>query len=676
MTRTTRRADASKYRAVLSDVLPYELPVPFSNLSLYHALRSLKMRSEKGVVTARWVGSQTPYLLTVLFGCYVPFERIPGEGLITFQDPGDANGKRVFPETRSMPLRTQKSTGSDRWVSLLHPRAQVSVSEFYESYESSILYFTSRSRYSIRRPVGVARYTVHRDALFENDLADPSHTVEDTEHESDELRSYFIYERYPHIYRFYESSEMLSLERRFEFLARFDVTRCFESIYTHSISWVTNGKYVSKEFRRQSDRTFGGKFDKLMQSLNEDETHGIVIGPEVSRVFAEIILQEIDVRCERALARQGIRFGRDYIVRRYLDDFFVFASDMRVVDSVKAELADSLREFRLFLNEDKSRVESLPGDAGVSIAKDRVAEVVRDWLEVEQHFEMDEPLVVPSGISVRGAILDYKAALHSSGADHALVANFALSRLEINLDRYLRGAIQHHRHDETRPWSHSEWGRLARLLAGVIEVAAGVYVGAEAASPAVKLCRISVSVERFARAVSMPAAYASNLRLKVARTLRTMILRESGSAVLASHTLMLLDCLTSLGGEYSLADAELRLLLPDLRRGPFDAVSTLCILRHCSGVPGLGPLRREVEAHALESLRLGERVADAHSSMLSAALLSSPLVSKESREGILDKLGFPVGERNKVDGSSRLLFEWDLPDYYGALQRKRGNSVY
>ncbi len=561
-------------------------------------------------------------------------------------------------------------------MSVLHPRAQVSVAEFYERYESSILYFTSRSRFSIRRPAGVARYTVHRDALFENDLADPSHAVEDTLHESDEVRSYFVYERYPHIYRFYESSEMLSLERRFEILARFDVTRCFESIYTHSISWVTNGKGASKEYRRASDRTFGGSFDRLMQSLNEDETHGIVIGPEVSRIFAEIILQEIDVRCERELARRGLKYGRDYVVRRYLDDYFVFASDMGVVDAVKAELGDALREFRLYLNESKSTVETLPGAARVSIAKTRVAEVVREWLGVSQDFDVDAPLAVPSGISARGAVLDYKSALHSSGADQALVANFALSRLEIGLDVYLRGAVRHLRNDQTRPWSHEEWGRLSRLLAGVIEVAAGVYVGAEATSPAVKLCRISASIERFARVSGMPAAYASNLRLKVARTLRTMILRASGSVVLTSHTLMLLDCLTALGGDYALTDAELRALLPDHSLKPLDAVSALCILRHCAGSPSLVSLRREVEQYAVESVRLGERVADAHSSMLTAGLLSSQAVSKRARKDLLGKLGFPSAEIDKVDGSSRLSFEWEVPDYYVALQRKRGNSVY
>lgn len=40
--------------------------------------------------------------------------------------------------------------------------------------------------------------------------------------------------------------------------------------------------------------SFGSKFDSLMQRMNYNETNGILIGPEVSRIFSEIILQAVD----------------------------------------------------------------------------------------------------------------------------------------------------------------------------------------------------------------------------------------------------------------------------------------------------------------------------------------------------------------------------------------------
>ncbi len=49
-----------------------------------------------------------------------------------------------------------------------------------------------------------------------------------------------------------------------------------------------------KENVRRSLETFAGKFDRLMQQMDYNEANGIIIGPEFSRIFAELILQSVD----------------------------------------------------------------------------------------------------------------------------------------------------------------------------------------------------------------------------------------------------------------------------------------------------------------------------------------------------------------------------------------------
>lgn len=77
-----------------------------------------------------------------------------------------------------------------------------------------------------------------------------------------------------------------------------------------------------------SDKTFGGQFDILMQNLNYGETNGIIIGPEFSRIFAELILQRIDLNVMYYLRdnrdSKRLEFKTDYEIFRYVDDFFVF----------------------------------------------------------------------------------------------------------------------------------------------------------------------------------------------------------------------------------------------------------------------------------------------------------------------------------------------------------------
>ena len=61
-----------------------------------------------------------------------------------------------------------------------------------------------------------------------------------------------------------------------------------------------------------------------MQSSNWRETHGIPIGSEFSRIFAEIIFQRIDNNIMQEINK---RFEQhkfiDYRIYRYVDDFFI-----------------------------------------------------------------------------------------------------------------------------------------------------------------------------------------------------------------------------------------------------------------------------------------------------------------------------------------------------------------
>lgn len=136
---------------------------------------------------------------------------------------------------------------------------------------------------------------------------------------------------------------------------RFDIQKCFDSIYTHTIAWATQGGKVAykKTFEGRDSSTFGGIFDTIMQRLNYNETSGIVIGPEFSRIFAEIILQHIAHGVEYALNNDGIINGTDYQLYRYVDDYFLFYNEERVRNRVVDFLIAILRIIGLKLAEKK-----------------------------------------------------------------------------------------------------------------------------------------------------------------------------------------------------------------------------------------------------------------------------------------------------------------------------------
>ena len=68
-----------------------------------------------------------------------------------------------------------------------------------------------------------------------------------------------------------------------------------------------------------------------MQGMNYQETNGIIIGPEFSRLFAEVILQYVDQRVEQELLlKHEYRHKVDYECYRYVDDYFFFYNNEEV----------------------------------------------------------------------------------------------------------------------------------------------------------------------------------------------------------------------------------------------------------------------------------------------------------------------------------------------------------
>ena len=80
-----------------------------------------------------------------------------------------------------------------------------------------------------------------------------------------------------------------------------------------------------------------------MQRSNNNETNGIPIGSEVSRIFAEIIFQQIDFNVIQILSeKHSHRFGCDYHFVRYVDDYVVFSNTTDVMDVVSYIISDEL----------------------------------------------------------------------------------------------------------------------------------------------------------------------------------------------------------------------------------------------------------------------------------------------------------------------------------------------
>lgn len=261
--------------------------------------------------------------------------------------------------TRPYRYNILRPSGSTRRLSLLHPASQLVAVDFYRRYEFLICYYCRKSPASIRSPRKVASlYFIKSSSSRTNRLRISSVDTVSMERAVSNPASYFAYKGHNRFYKFFASQEFINLERKFSVMRVTDVAKCFSSIYTHTLAWAVASVDAAKESTAAS--TFSNSFDDLMHKMNYNETNGICIGPEISRIFAELILSEVDKRTIDKLKIRGLVFGEDYEFRRYVDDIYIFSLNSATSARVSSALASSLGDFNLHLSSEKTEEFSRP----------------------------------------------------------------------------------------------------------------------------------------------------------------------------------------------------------------------------------------------------------------------------------------------------------------------------
>lgn len=132
-----------------------------------------------------------------------------------------------------------------------------------------------------------------------------------------------------------------------------DITNCYGSIYTHSISWAINGIKKAKEMNGKDKfkNNLGEKLDKSIQQMQYNQTNGIPQGSKLMDLIAEIVLGYTDSILALKLKKDNIT---DYKILRYRDDYRVFAKDTSTIKRILKVLSECLLQFNFKLNPKKT----------------------------------------------------------------------------------------------------------------------------------------------------------------------------------------------------------------------------------------------------------------------------------------------------------------------------------
>lgn len=304
---------------LLLDLLPYEIPLIYSNNELAFFIDNNKKWQE--IILSNNMKFSQPYNFTVY-----------------------------------------KNDYSKRNLSLLHPLAQLQMQKFVEKYDQEIInYFENKVMFSLRYPFEKNSLHYKKIDKMNSELAFLSEDGREVNNNNfnSHVDSYFNKNKFLKITDFYKSYTFRNLEIKYPFLYKIDISNFFNNIYTHSLDWAFIG---NKEYAKENtkENRLSVLLDQTMQASNYGETNGIVVGPEFSRIVAEILLTRIDLLVFKELERKGILFKKDYEVARYIDDTFIFTKNEDDLLRIRDTFESFFSEFKLSINEAKVFKEKRP----------------------------------------------------------------------------------------------------------------------------------------------------------------------------------------------------------------------------------------------------------------------------------------------------------------------------
>ena len=137
----------------------------------------------------------------------------------------------------------------------------------------------------------------------------------------------------------WQSVEQRSLIYSLEYshILHTDVTDCYGSLYTHSISWALHGLKDGKE-KKGEESLLGNRIDSHIQAGRYGQTNGISQGSVLMDFVAEIVLGYVDEQINSVLGEPT-----DFRILRYRDDYRIFANSDDRAEVILKVISDKLR---------------------------------------------------------------------------------------------------------------------------------------------------------------------------------------------------------------------------------------------------------------------------------------------------------------------------------------------
>ncbi|MEQ8260039.1 MAG: antiviral reverse transcriptase Drt3b [Alcanivorax sp.] len=664
-------------RAVLTDTSPSDVPIIFSNDGFYINHHRVMSQSRSG--------------FDILRSFYFKILSPSGDTEVNSSEGTQKQNQQSAP----MKYKIIKSESSLRTLSLIHPRSQKNYCSLYKDFSDAFIYLCSGSGYSIRSPskVGSSFYDTDYDTVNKYKEVNIE-TIEDDLRKK-HASSFFVYHGYDRLYKFFSSSRFFDLEKKFSKMQFSDVANCFDTIYTHTVSWAIKDKeYIKRHVRFHNQ--FCQKLDSVMQRSNSNETNGIPVGAEFSRLFSEIIFQDIDCKVDRGLSGKfGWRRGYDYEIVRYVDDYIFFYNDEESGSRIKEEIEDCLALYNLYLNESKIETHDRPffthKSKVVSGVNNAVAELEASLVEVESvdgYRRMSPKKVNNIGNLERSFISKIKIVTGSHNSGYYDVSPYIVGVLS---KRILRFIESYRAYRESERADSNLTLKVRDVILTLTRIIFFFYTVCPSVSASESLARVIVTIDRFFKK-NMPyslAIYRSTVMESVEKIDFHKQANDYRMGYVSLERLNIIIATSCFGAAYRLPGERLVFGRDETWLKNISYFDIVCLLFYFRDYEEYEVERNQVVNAALSRIysRGFNLLGDAESAYLFLDLMSCPFVGREVRSELFYKyldIYEPNLNRDSVDLDQTLerllqvywFVKWLDVDLIKSLQRKRLKRSY
>lgn len=138
------------------------------------------------------------------------------------------------------------------------------------------------------------------------------------------------------------------LSPRFEYTVTTDVRSFYPSVHTGSIAWAVHGRQASKQL---SPALFANEIGLIVRNGQGGQTTGLPVGPDTSRILAEVVASRIDTDINEVLNM------RDGDAARFVDDFTFGCNSVEEGRRVIAEVRRAVALFEMDIGKEKTNIE-------------------------------------------------------------------------------------------------------------------------------------------------------------------------------------------------------------------------------------------------------------------------------------------------------------------------------